>query len=67
MPGRLVVLSTAIHALSPPNAGIFGNHDTAETLHARIQAAEHQLYPTAIRFLVEGRCEVRGRRVLTKA
>ena len=43
------------------------DHDTAETLHARIQAAEHQLYPAAIRSLAEGRCEVRGRRVVTKS
>lgn len=27
--------------------------DTAETLHARIQAAEHQLYPEAIRLLID--------------
>jgi phosphoribosylglycinamide formyltransferase-1 len=41
--------------------------DTAETLHARIQAAEHELYPAAIRALAQGRLEVRGRRVVTVA
>jgi len=40
--------------------------DTAETLHARIQVAEHQLYPEAIRLMAERRVEVRGRRVITK-
>lgn len=29
--------------------------DTPETLHARIQSAEHQLYPEAIRAMIEGR------------
>lgn len=41
--------------------------DTAETLHARIQQTEHELYPVAIRQLSEGRIEVRGRRVVTRA
>ena len=37
--------------------------DTAETLSARILAAEHRLYPRAVRLLLEGRCRVEGRRV----
>jgi phosphoribosylglycinamide formyltransferase-1 len=41
--------------------------DTAETLHARIQAAEHELYPAAIRALAQRRLEVRGRRVVAVA
>ncbi|MBI3882005.1 MAG: phosphoribosylglycinamide formyltransferase [Verrucomicrobia bacterium] len=41
--------------------------DTAESLHARIQQAEHQLYPVAIRLMAEGRIEVRGRSVVTRA
>lgn len=42
------------------------DHDTADTLHARIQEAEHQLYPTAIRLLAEGKLAVNGRRVVGK-
>jgi len=37
--------------------------DTPETLHARIQEAEHVLYPEAVRWLAEGRLIVEGRRV----
>jgi phosphoribosylglycinamide formyltransferase-1 len=37
--------------------------DTPETLAARILAAEHRLYPRAVRLLLEGRCRVEGRRV----
>jgi phosphoribosylglycinamide formyltransferase 1 len=40
------------------------DNDTVETLHARIQAAEHELYPAAIRALAERRVAVRGRRVI---
>jgi phosphoribosylglycinamide formyltransferase-1 len=36
--------------------------DTAETLHARIQHAEHILYPATVTALAEGRIQVRGRR-----
>ena len=42
------------------------DHDTAETLHARIQTAEHELYPAAIRLLAERSVEVRGRRVVAR-
>lgn len=35
--------------------------DTAESLHARIQEAERQLYPAAIGALVRGEVTVRGR------
>jgi phosphoribosylglycinamide formyltransferase-1 len=38
--------------------------DTAETLHARIQVAEHELYPAAIAALAFGRVQVRGRQVV---
>jgi phosphoribosylglycinamide formyltransferase-1 len=38
--------------------------DTAETLHARIQVAEHELYPAAIAALASGRVQVRGRQVV---
>jgi len=34
--------------------------DTAETLAARVLAAEHQLYPHCLRLLAEGRIEVSG-------
>ena len=37
--------------------------DTPETLHARIQAEEHQAYPAALRLLSENRLTVEGRRV----
>ena len=40
--------------------------DTAATLHARIQAAEHELYPAAVAALARGEIEVRGRQVLKK-
>lgn len=36
--------------------------DTAESLHRRIQEAEHRLYPAAIEALVRGRITVTGRR-----
>jgi|TARA_E500000081_G_scaffold140761_1_gene158095 phosphoribosylglycinamide formyltransferase-1 len=35
--------------------------DTPQRLHARIQDAEHHLYPAAVGLAVEGRLEVRGR------
>ena len=35
--------------------------DTPQSLHARIQDAEHHLYPAAVGLAVEGRLEVRGR------
>jgi phosphoribosylglycinamide formyltransferase-1 len=37
--------------------------DDDATLHARIQAVEHRLYPKAARLLAEGRLKVEGRRV----
>jgi phosphoribosylglycinamide formyltransferase 1 len=37
--------------------------DTPETLHQRIHAAEHDLYPACIAAIVRGEIEVRGRRV----
>ncbi|MBM3846968.1 MAG: phosphoribosylglycinamide formyltransferase [Verrucomicrobia bacterium] len=42
------------------------DQDTAETLHARIQQAERQLYPDCIRAIATGRVEVTGRRITTK-
>jgi phosphoribosylglycinamide formyltransferase-1 len=41
--------------------------DTPETLHERIQAAEHELYPAAIAGLARGEIAIRGRRVLWPA
>jgi phosphoribosylglycinamide formyltransferase-1 len=38
--------------------------DTAESLHARIQAAEHQLYPQSIAAIASGRVKIHGRRVI---
>jgi phosphoribosylglycinamide formyltransferase-1 len=40
--------------------------DTAETLHARIQQAEHALYPRAIAAIASGRVLVKGRHVYVK-
>jgi phosphoribosylglycinamide formyltransferase-1 len=37
--------------------------DTGETLAARVLEAEHRLYPMAVRWFVEGRLSLEGRRV----
>lgn len=37
--------------------------DTTETLHARIQAEEHKVYPKVVEAFVQGRLTVEGRRV----
>jgi phosphoribosylglycinamide formyltransferase-1 len=37
--------------------------DTAATLHARIQTAEHEAYPEALRLLASGRLLISGRAV----
>ena len=37
--------------------------DTSETLHQRIHAAEHELYPRCVATLAAGQVQVRGRRV----
>jgi phosphoribosylglycinamide formyltransferase-1 len=42
------------------------DHDTAETLSARILTEEHRIYTEAIRMVLEGACRVEGRRVLPK-
>jgi phosphoribosylglycinamide formyltransferase-1 len=41
--------------------------DTPETLHQRIHAAEHELYPRCIAALARRQLEVRGRRVFWRA
>jgi phosphoribosylglycinamide formyltransferase-1 len=38
--------------------------DDEASLHARIQEAEHRLYPASLRMLLSGRLQVDGRRVL---
>jgi phosphoribosylglycinamide formyltransferase-1 len=38
--------------------------DTPETLHQRLQAAEHELYPAVIGGLARGEISVKGRRVM---
>ena len=40
------------------------NGDTAETLSARILAAEHRIYSEAIRIVLAGRYRIEGRRVI---
>jgi phosphoribosylglycinamide formyltransferase 1 len=42
------------------------DHDTAESLHARIHAAEHELYPKCVAAIARGEISVQGRRVLWK-
>jgi phosphoribosylglycinamide formyltransferase 1 len=37
--------------------------DSPASLAARILAAEHRIYPRAVRLVLEGRCRVEGRRV----
>ena len=38
--------------------------DTAETLHGRIHAAEHELYPSCVAAIARGEISVKGRRVV---
>jgi phosphoribosylglycinamide formyltransferase-1 len=37
--------------------------DTAETLHQRIQSAEHELYPSCVAAIARGEVRIQGRRV----
>jgi len=39
---------------------IFAN-DTPQSLHQRIQLAEHNVYPEAIRLFAEGKLKLEGR------
>lgn len=41
--------------------------DTPESLHQRIQAAEHELYPRCVAAIARGHIQVRGRRVIWRA
>jgi phosphoribosylglycinamide formyltransferase 1 len=40
------------------------DQDTAESLHERIQAAEHELYPQCVAAIARGEIRVAGRRVV---
>jgi phosphoribosylglycinamide formyltransferase-1 len=40
--------------------------DTVETLSARILKEEHRIYSEAIDLVLSGRCEIQGRRVVTR-
>lgn len=40
--------------------------DTADTLHARIQEAEHRVYPAVVAALAQGRVRVHGRTVIVQ-
>jgi phosphoribosylglycinamide formyltransferase-1 len=40
--------------------------DTAATLHARIHAAEHELYPKCVAAIARGEISVQGRRVIQR-
>ncbi len=52
-----IVLQAAVPVLA---------RDTADTLAARILETEHQIYPRAVRLLLEGRCRLDGRRVIVE-
>jgi phosphoribosylglycinamide formyltransferase-1 len=41
--------------------------DTPESLHRRIQAEEHRLYPAAVTAVLEGKVRVQGRRTFRQA
>ena len=43
------------------------DHDTPESLAARILEQEHRIYPEAVQLFIEGRLKMDGRRVLTLA
>src|SRR6185503_10764726 len=43
------------------------DHDTAETLHQRIQVAEHELYPKCVAAIARREISVAGRRVIWKS
>jgi phosphoribosylglycinamide formyltransferase-1 len=40
--------------------------DTAQTLHARIHSAEHELYPKCVAAIARGEVSVQGRRVMRR-
>ena len=42
------------------------DNDTAESLHARIHAAEHELYPKCVAAIARGEFTVQGRRVVRR-
>lgn len=42
------------------------DNDTAESLHQRIHAAEHELYPKCVAAIARGAVSVQGRRVIWK-
>lgn len=42
------------------------DHDTAESLHQRIHAAEHELYPKCVAAIARGEISVNGRKVIWK-
>ncbi|HWC31771.1 MAG TPA: phosphoribosylglycinamide formyltransferase, partial [Actinomycetota bacterium] len=41
--------------------------DDEETLHARIRAVEHRIYPEAVRLVLDGRLALEGRRTVVRA
>jgi phosphoribosylglycinamide formyltransferase-1 len=42
------------------------DNDTPESLHARIHAAEHELYPKCVAAIARGEISVIGRKVIWK-
>ena len=55
--GGPIILQAAVPVL---------NDDSAETLSARILKEEHRIYSEAIELVLSGRCEIEGRRVVTR-
>jgi len=43
------------------------DNDTPESLHQRIQIAEHELYPKCVAAIARGQIQVRGRRVIWRS
>jgi phosphoribosylglycinamide formyltransferase-1 len=43
------------------------DNDTPESLHQRIQVAEHELYPKCVAAIARGQIQVRGRRVISRS
>ncbi|MDH4140305.1 MAG: phosphoribosylglycinamide formyltransferase [Coriobacteriia bacterium] len=44
-------------------AVVVADHDTVESLEAKIHEVEHRVYPAALQLIAEGRVEIEGRKV----
>ena len=60
-----VVWTQVSYADSAEDAGVWGTRtDTPDSLHARIHAAEHELYPKCVAAIARGEISVQSRRVI---